>query len=155
MDINILSTWGFIFFLLIILVWYLFVEVLFWEKYFFRWILIKYNNNFIDRAFHYILWWIILNILFIYLNSFWDHLNNLWEMFNSAVKFATILKPIVWSENSVKFILFSVSYFISIASLIFFIKILIKASGKLWVFTWVIADKIILLEKNKKKKLKK
>ncbi|EKE27151.1 MAG: hypothetical protein ACD_4C00022G0004 [uncultured bacterium (gcode 4)] len=151
MDINIFSTWWFIFFLLIILVWYLFVEVLFWDKYLFRYTFEKYNNNFVDRLFHYIFWGIILNIALFYLYSFADWLKSLWWMYNVSVKFSEILKPVVWSDESIKFIPFSISYFLWILGLMAVAKVTVKVM-EIIIFIWkYLIDRITPLKKEKKK----
>ena len=63
-NLNILSAWWFMFFLLILVIGYFIVEILFWEKYFLRKILVRNENHVLDRVIHYVIWWVIWNILF-------------------------------------------------------------------------------------------
>jgi len=63
-DLNILSAWWFMFFLLILVIGYFIVEILFWERYFLKKVLEKNKNHVLDRVIHYIIWWVIWNIVF-------------------------------------------------------------------------------------------
>ncbi len=124
-NLNILSAWWFIFFLLIILFWYIFVEILMWEKYFYRSVLEKYNNNLFDRLVHYVSWWIILNIGLFFFNAYSDKWLTLANLFNNSVNMAKPLEQLLWENNSIQFILFSLWYFIVFLIIAYSIKLII------------------------------
>jgi hypothetical protein len=109
-NLNILSFWWFIFFLLIFLIGYIFVEILLWKKYFFRKNLEKYENHLFDRIIHYIAWWIVLNVLYIVLLYFFDKYQNIADLLISSWKMWEIFQEL-WYAKNIQFIVFSIFYF--------------------------------------------
>jgi len=69
---SILSVSWFAVFILILMFWYIFIEILLWSKYFFRKSIERYNNSLVNRFFHYFFWWVIINVLLILLYSYID-----------------------------------------------------------------------------------
>lgn len=63
-NLNILSVWGFLFFLLILSIWYIMVEIIIWDKYPFKKQLKQNDNSVLDRFIHYVIVWIFSNIVF-------------------------------------------------------------------------------------------
>lgn len=63
-NFNILSVWWFLFFLLIVSIGYIVVEIVSWEKYPFRKHIRANNNSALDRFIHYVVVWIFSNIIF-------------------------------------------------------------------------------------------
>lgn len=119
-SLNILSLWGFLFFLLVFLKGYIFVEIYLWKDYFFIKKLEKYDNSIFDRIIHYISWWIILNILFTILwgimwfyDKFANLLNSAWEL-SKALSF-------IWDPISLQFIIFSLWYFLIVMIFLLFL----------------------------------
>lgn len=109
-NLNILSVWWFIFFLLIFLMGYIFVEILLWKDYFFRENFEKYENHLFDRIIHYIAWWIVLNIIFFIFFHYVDQYKYIAEAFNISWKMWEILW-FVWEVKDLQFIFFSIQYF--------------------------------------------
>lgn len=141
-NINIFSTGGFIFFLLIILVGYLWVEIIFWKKYIFRNIFNKYKNSLFDRMIHYIVWGFLINIaIFILFYSLsWTEY---FKLIDESWKIVIALQPIIWEENtlSAQFIIISITQFLLIFSF--------------WLIIWYIFSKIINFYTPEKKVKKK
>lgn len=124
MSIDILSIGWFSFFLLIFLFWYIFVEIIFGENYFFANLFKRYDNNLFDRMIHYIFWGIILNIGMFYFNFFLDKGLSLIKFFDNWIKLAKSLIPIFGQNNSFEFIYFSLFYFLEYLLLVVSIIIL-------------------------------
>lgn len=141
-NLNILSVWWFIFFLLIFLVGYIFVEILLWKVYWFRSNFEKYENNLFDRIIHYIAWWIILNILYIYFCVFTWTLKNLADLFNISWSLWWTLW-FLWDSINLQFIFFSIQYFLLlIIILITFVLIWrLIINGLNFIFILFIKDK--------------
>ena len=145
-NINIFSTGGFIFFLLIILVGYLWVEIIFWKDYIFRNIFDKYKNSLFDRMIHYIIWWFMINLtIFIFFSYIsWTEY---FKIFEISWNLATALEPIIWKENTLntQFIVISIYQFL----LIFCI----------WIIIWFVKKWLNLfgtyIYSNQNKKVKK
>ena len=116
MTINIDSTLPivFMFWLLIVLIGYLIVEIFEWKEYFWRQHLERYNNSLFDRILHYIIWWIIANIwiLFFELLFKWGHVL-LIDVFNNS---RDISSSIIW--NNIQIFLFSLFYFLYLLGVI-------------------------------------
>ncbi len=123
MNIDILSIWWFSFFLLIFLFWYIFVEIIFGENYFFANLFKRYDNNLFDRMIHYIFWGIILNIGMFYFNFFSDKWKTLVNLFYNSLNMGKSLSSLFWEGNSLHFLFFalfySFQYFLLVAILIF------------------------------------
>lgn len=139
-NVNILSTGWFIFFLLIFLIGYIFVEIILWEDYPFRKNIEKYDNNLFDRIIHYITLWIILNIWYLILCYISNWINNLNEIFNTSWLLWEIL-TFTWKVDALytkdfQFIFFSIINFcillIILISFILVLKVITKIgkSGK-------------------------
>lgn len=148
-NIDIFSTGGFIFFLLIILVGYLWVEIIFWKKYIFRDIFDNYKNSLFDRMIHYIVWWFIINITIFTIFSLtsWPEY---FALFDESSKVAIALQPIIWEENtlSAQFIIISVTQFL----LIFSFWLVIWIGKMIWYIFSEIAKYCTPEKKVKKKK---
>lgn len=110
-NINILSIWWFIFFLLIFLVGYIFVEILLWKSYCFRSNFERYENNLFDRIIHYISWWMLLNIWYLILWLKIDWYKLLAESFDNSWKLSEALL-FIWDSRDLQLIFFSIWYFI-------------------------------------------
>lgn len=96
---SLLSVWWFMFFLLIIAVWYIFVEIICVDRYIFKKQLEKYKSNLFDRNLHYIVWWLIFNVFFIYLCFFTWQLGNIIKVFNWAWQIVQIFyNPNTWNS---------------------------------------------------------
>lgn len=117
-NLNILSTGWFIFFLLIFLIGYIFVEIILWKDYFFRKNLEKYDNHLFDRLIHYIAWWIVLNVLYVILLHFVDWYKNLTDIFNNSWKLWWTLW-FLWEVKDLQFIFFSIQYFFVVIVVLF------------------------------------
>lgn len=124
-NIDILSVWGFIFFLLIFLIGYIFVEILLWKDYFFRSHLEIYGNHLFDRIIHYISWGIILNILYFYFNYFSWALEHVFKFLEISWEFWVWFKEI-WDPLSIQFVVFSLFYFVTFLILLSIFTIIIK-----------------------------
>lgn len=125
-SINIFSTWGFIFFLVIILVWYIFVEIQSWKNYYFRKKLSVNNNHLFDRVIHYIFWWFLINIFIVALFSISWSTEWLANLFNDVWRISNSLVPII--NNNVldsQLIIFFISYFLIIISIWIVFQIII------------------------------
>ena len=121
MTINIDSTLPivFMFWLLIVLIGYLIVEIFEWKEYFWRQHLERYNNSLFDRILHYIIWWIIANIwiLFFELLFKWGHVL-LIDVFNNS---RDISSSIIWNNIDrvwIQIFLFSLFYFLYLLGVI-------------------------------------
>lgn len=149
-NFNILSAWGFMFFLLILSIGYFIVEILFWESYFLKKVLRRNNNSVLDRFIHYIIWWIFGNIVFVTLLYYTKSHIDFLEVFDISGKLAQEFEK-VFSINPMSFqlIYFSIFYFISFVVIVFVFRFAIPyALDKFF-------SKIIDLNSRKKKKTKK
>jgi len=139
---SLLSVWWFLFFLLIIAIWYVFVEIVCGDKYFLRKQLDKYKWNLFDRILHYISWWIIVDGVFIYISLLNQNVSKeIINIFNNSGKLAVILYPLnVWQ---VQLFLFWIYMFVLIIAV-------------LWMYLWItkIIDKIFLRIEKKTKNSK-
>ena len=106
-DINLVSNTWVLSFLMIVMFGYIFVEVIFWEKYFFRSSLERYNFSWINRIIHYIFWWTLTNLILFILYRSW----HLIESFVSIIGYnwpnSMILSYFLWA-----IVVFSFSYII-------------------------------------------
>ncbi|MDD4151542.1 MAG: hypothetical protein PHR68_02930 [Candidatus Gracilibacteria bacterium] len=110
-NINILSIGGFIFFLLIFLVGYIFVEILLGKSYCFRSNFERYENNLFDRIIHYISWGMLLNIGYLILWLKIDGYKLLAESFDNSGKLSEALL-FIGDSRDLQLIFFSIGYFI-------------------------------------------
>lgn len=149
-NLNILSVWWFIFFLLIFLVGYIFVEILLWKDYFFRNNLEKYDNHLFDRIIHYTAWWIVLNIVFFISFHYIDQYKYVTEIFNLSWKIWEILW-FVWEVKDLQFIFFSIQYFSMVIILLVFLTIGYKIASNFY----RIIDFVLLIFSFFKKKTKR
>jgi hypothetical protein len=83
----------------VMMFWYIFVEVIFWAKYFFRNSLERYNYSWINRFFHYAFWWTLIYFLLIFLYKSWYlidfFVNNMWYSNQKAYILSYFLGAIV------------------------------------------------------------
>ena len=119
-NLNILSAWWFMFFLLILVIGYFIVEILLWEKYFLRKILARNQNHVLDRVIHYIIWWVIWNFLFFLCLHFTDWHNTFVELFDNSDAIAKEFNVLFWvnplSYKIVNFSIFYLWFFILVTS---------------------------------------
>lgn len=153
-NLNILSVWWFLFFLLIFLIGYIFVEIILWKDYFFRKKFEKYDNHLFDRIIHYIAWGIVLNILYVVLLYFVDKYKNIADIFNNSWKLWEVVS-FLWEVKDLQFIFFSVQYFfIFIVVLTILTKFCLLIYGIIVNFDKIF-DFILLIFNFLKKKIKR
>ena len=112
--------------LIVLCIGYIFVEVLRWEKYFFRKIMERNNKYRLDRIIHYILRWIIINIVFIYMTVFSSAIHKMANLLNNA----WILSKWIWTSPesifNIQIISFSIWYFFVLLAVMLVIFRIIK-----------------------------
>lgn len=121
MTINIDSTLPivFMFWLLIVLIGYLIVEIFEWKEYFWRQLLERYNNSLFDRILHYTIWGILANIGILFFELFfkWGQIL-LIEVFNNS---RDISSNIIWNNIDrvwIQIFIFSLFYFLYLLGVI-------------------------------------
>lgn len=133
--INLFSVGGFTFFLLIIAVGYYTIEVVLGKYYPFRYIFREYSNNLFDRALHYVIWGMSINIFFIFFFAQTKDLDMLAKTFNIIGKTAEAFAVGGLDVNSLQLIIFGCYYFFILVTLLsvfaFGMHILPRLSEKL------------------------
>lgn len=149
-NLNILSVGGFLFFLLILSIWYIMVEIIFWEKYPFRKLLKQNDNSVLDRFIHYIIVWIFSNIVFFYILYFTNSHIPFVQIFDNSWSIGKWFSEIFGVEIlSFQLIWSALFYFFFVIFLLFFFRFWIS-------YTIDTIFKVIDFFKNKKtKKTKK
>lgn len=128
-NFNILSAGGFMFFLLILSVWYIVVEIILWKSYPFRKHIKRNDKSVLDRFIHYIIIWIFTNVWFFYLLYFTESYINFIEMFNNGAWIWKLFQE-SFGINILSFqiIWFSHFYFITLVLLLFLFRFWIPRS---------------------------
>lgn len=98
--------------LTIVCIGYIFVEILLWDKYFFRKSLTRNDNYRLDRLIHYIVRGIIINLLWIVtiILLYWS-IDSLADLLNLSWKLWWIIGIDKTSKLNLQLSLFSVFYF--------------------------------------------
>ncbi|MDC0506016.1 hypothetical protein OAN96_00300 [Candidatus Gracilibacteria bacterium] len=155
-NFNILSAGGFSFFLLVITMGYIIVEVICYKWYPFRKMLDTNNNHLFDRLIHYVFWGVLGNIAFFYLNYFAQNIDIFANAFNLSAPFAQQLETegLLINGSSFQIIFFACFYFVS------FLMVLASFGFMLWSLKFLF-DQIeslgeyMAIEKEKREKKRK
>jgi len=128
-NLNILSAWWFMFFLLILVIGYFIVEILFWELYPFKEVLARNNNSVLDRIIHYVIWGIFWNIIFSLFLYYTEWHIPIIEVFDNSQWIAQQFNEVFWvkilSYQIINFSIFYLWFFIFVASMFRFWLLLI------------------------------
>lgn len=109
---------------------YIFVEILWWDNYFFKKSLERNNRYWLDRVIHYILRWIIINFIFIFLGAKLWSVESLFELLNASLTLVSSFMGEGTHILEVQMILFSVWYFMMLSLVLFALKWLIFFADK-------------------------
>lgn len=105
---------------------YIFVELLRGKNYFFRNALERNNNYRLDRVIHYIVRWVIINIVFFYLNVWVNGLWKLAKLLNVSWRISSVLGIDSSSILNIQMIVFTIGYFILLLMVMWFIFYIVK-----------------------------
>lgn len=119
-NFDILSAWWFLFFLLIVTLGYIIVEIIIWEKYPFKKQIKENNNSALDRFIHYVVVWIFSNIVLFIILYYAELSVPFSETFESSWALGKIINDFFWTDVlSFQLIWTGVFYFIFIVILLF------------------------------------
>jgi len=112
--------------LITLCVGYIFVELLRGKNYFFRNALERNNNYRLDRVIHYIIRWVLINIIFFYMSMYVGNLPELGNLFNLSGQMGSILGPTTTSVQNIQMIIFTIRYFILLLLVMWCVFYLVK-----------------------------
>lgn len=145
--------------LTILAIGYIAVEILGGEKYLFRKSLERNKRHIFDRIIHYVIWWGVINLIFLLVSIKMGNIN---QWFSTLFSFEPIANNVTIklgydniTRDNVQFILFSIFHFIyiTIGTIIGFYGCKLGAylGEKLWDFTVKKVKKLIKKKKSKSK----
>lgn len=157
MDIqNITQPSSFIFFILIIVVGYILVEVIWWENYWFKKSLMRYNGNIFDRLIHYVSIGILFHVILFLFVAYTGSVDLINGAITSSYNFSQGIHFTDGKEHfdtllNIQVILASVIYFIQSIILLGFFYV----GTWLWEFLELLLSKVTKIIKSNNKKTKK